>query len=74
MLAAPCKKATRLSSTLQSISARLDSFDRRFDAAAKLADARHNEVLARFATVDEKFERLLNTFEFDKSVGWIESH
>ena len=58
---------------LRAISARLDSFDKRFDAAEKVATANHNEVLARLATVDEKFERLLNAFEIDKRLERLEA-
>jgi hypothetical protein len=55
------------------IAPELRALGARMDAYEKVAEARHNEILARFSTVDEKFERLLSSFEVDKRLERLES-
>jgi hypothetical protein len=55
------------------IAPELRAIGARMDGAEKMAAARHSEILARFGTVDEKFERLLNSFAVDKRLERLES-
>ena len=43
-----------LAPELRAITARLDGIDKRFKAAEKIADARHNETMTRFEMVQEQ--------------------
>ena len=43
-----------LAPELRAITARLDGIDKRFEAAEKIADARHNETMTRFEMVQEQ--------------------
>ena len=44
----------------------------RYNEVTARAESRHNEMLARFEVVDEKFERILATFAIDKRLGRLE--